>query len=88
MDTLINMDPIPSDRHLRDPRRLYDITHVRSLKSLGIDQSPMELYSLPSCWPSCLRLIMSRKVSDSDLDIDSLLTTFEEELTARERANP
>ena len=93
MDTLMHMDPIPSDRHLRDLRRLYDHTesHVRSLKSLGIESasygallSPVLLTKLP---PD-LRLIVSRKVSDSDLDMDALLTAFEEELTARERANP
>ena len=93
MDTLMHMDPIPSDRHLRDLRRLYDHTesHMRSLKSLGIESasygallSPVLLTKLP---PD-LRLIVSRKVSDSDLDMDALLTAFEEELTARERANP
>ena len=93
MDTLLNMDTIPSDRHLRDLRRLYDNTepHVRSLKSMGIEAtsygallSPVLLSKLP---PE-LRLIVSRKVPDSNLDMDALLATFEEELTARERANP
>ena len=93
MDTLMIMDAISSDRHLRDLRRLYDNTeaHVRSLKSLGIEASsygallsPVLLAKLP---PE-LRLIVSRKVSDSNLDMDALLATFEEELMARERANP
>lgn len=93
MDTLMNMDAISSDRNLKELRRLYDHTesHVRSLKSLGIEAasygallSPVLLAKLP---PD-LRLIVSRKVSDSNLDMDALLTTFEEELTARERANP
>ncbi len=64
---------------------------MRSLKSLGIEAasygallSPVLLAKLP---PD-LRLIVSRKVSDSSIDIDVLLTTFEEELTARKRANP
>ena len=37
MDTLMSMDAVPSDRHLRDLSRLYDNTepHVRSLRSLG-----------------------------------------------------
>ena len=36
MDTPMSMDPISSDRHLKD---LYDHTetHVRSLMSLGIE---------------------------------------------------
>ena len=66
---------------------------MRSLKSLGVEAasyaydallSPVLLSKLP---PD-LQLIVSRKVSDSDLDMDALLTMFEEELTARERANP
>ena len=93
MDTLMNMDSITSDRQLKELRRLYDHTesHTRSLRSLGIEAasygallSPVLLTKLP---PE-LRLIVSRKVSDSNLDMDALLGTFEEELTARERANP
>ena len=89
----MSMDPISSDRHLNDLRRLYDHTesHIRSLRSLGIEAasygallSPVLLAKLP---PD-LRLIVSRKVSDSNLDMDALLSTFEEELTARKRANP
>ena len=69
MDTLMNMDAVSSDRHLRDLRRLYDKpeSHVRSLKSLGIEAtsygallSPVLLAKLP---PE-LRLIVSRKVSE------------------------
>ena len=37
--------------------------------------------------PPDIRLIVSRKVSADDLDVDSLLETFEQELIARERAN-
>ena len=93
MDTLMNMNTISSDRHLRELHQLYDYTesHVRSLRTLGIEAasygallSPVLLAKLP---PD-LRLIVSRKVSDSNLDVDVLLATFEEELIARERANP
>ena len=93
MDYLMNLEPVSSDRHLRDLRKLYDSTesHIRSLKSLGIEAntygallSPVLLAKLP---PD-LRLIVSRKVSDSDLNMDALLETFELELTARERATP
>ena len=93
MDILMNISPISSDRHLKDLRRLYNHTesHVRSLMSLGIEAasygtllSPVLLAKLlPDLW-----LIASRKVSSSNLDIDALLSTFEEELTARERACP
>ena len=37
--------------------------------------------------PTDLRLIVSRKVTSTDLNMDSLLQTFEEELVARERAS-
>ena len=93
MDTLMNMATISSDRNLKDLCRLYDHieTHVRSLKSLGIEAasygallSPVILAKLP---PD-LQLIVSRKVSSANLDMEALLITFEEELTARERANP
>ena len=93
MDTLMSMDPISSDQHLKDLRKLYDHTesHVRSLRSLGIEAASYGALLSPvllSKLPPDLRLIVSRKVSDTDLDMDALLTTFEEELTARERANP
>ena len=89
----MNMDAVSSDRHLRDLRRLYDKTesHVHSLKSLGIEATSYGALLTPvllAKLPPELRLIVSRKVSDSNLDMDALLATFEEELTARERANP
>ena len=93
MDALMNMDAISSDRHVRDLRKLYDNTeaHVRSLKSLGIETASYGALLTPvllAKLPPELRLIVSRKVSGTDLEMDALLATFEEELTARERANP
>ena len=88
----MSMDPISSDRHLNDLRRLYYHTesHVRSLMLLGIEAASygalLSLVLLAKLPPD-LQLILSRKVSDSNLDMDALLSTFEEELTARERAN-
>ena len=64
--------------------------HVRSLKSLGIESASYGALLAPillSKLPPELRLIVSRKVSDSNLDMDALLAAFEEGLTARERAN-
>ena len=93
MNMLMNIDPISSDCHLKDVHRLYDHTesHVWSLRSIGIEAasygallSPVLLAKLP---PD-LRLIVSSKVSSSNLDMDALLSTFEEELTARERVCP
>ena len=92
MDTLLNIDSISSDRNCKELRRLYDHTesHVRSLKSLGIESASYGALLAPfllSNMPAEPRLIVSRKVPDSNLDMDALLATFEEELTARERAN-
>ena len=90
----IRLPKITLPRFAGDPIRWMSFwdtyqSHVRSLKSLGIEASsygallsPVLLAKLP---PE-LRLIVSRKVSDTDLNMDDLHTTFEEELTARERA--
>jgi hypothetical protein len=93
MDNLLNMTTIPSDHNLKELRQLYDHTeaHVRSLKSLGVEAASYGALLSPvllSKLQPDLRLIVSRKVSDTSLDMDALLSTFEEELTARERANP
>ena len=39
MDTLLSVEAVSSDQHLKDLRRLYDTTEllIRSLKSLGIE---------------------------------------------------
>ena len=52
-------------------------------ESYGALLSPVLLTKLP---PE-LRLIVSRKVSNSTLDVDSLLKIVEEELIARERTH-
>ena len=73
MDTLLNIDAISSDRNFKDLRELYDHTksHVRSLKSLGIESASYGAHLAPillSKLPPELRLIVSKKVSDSNLD--------------------
>ena len=75
MDGLMNMEPVTSDHNLKELRRLYENTesHVRSLSSLGIEP---KLYGallssilLAKLSPD-LRLIVSRKVSHSSLDME------------------
>ncbi len=92
METLLNVESVASDQSLRELRHLYDTTesHLRSLKSLGVESSsygamlsPMLLMKLP---PE-LRLIVSRETTDTELDMDSLLKVFKQELEARERAS-
>ena len=88
METLLNAEPVTSDQSLKELRHLYDKTesHLRSLKSLGVEPtsygamlSPVLLTKLP---PE-LRLIVSRRISSTDLNMDNLLETFEEELVGR-----
>lgn len=62
--------------------------NVRSLKALGVEPESygaMLSSVLLTKLPPDICLIVSRKVSADDLDMDSLLETFEQELIARER---
>ena len=96
MEMLFAAGYVASDQNLKDlrlpNRTIYDTTesHLRSLKSLGIDPasygamlSPVLLNKLP---PE-LSLIVSRKTLPTGLNIENLLSSFEEELAARERAS-
>ena len=70
--------------------RLYDHveSHIRSLKALGVDPNSygaMLLSVFFNQLPPELRLIVSRQVSGSALDMDTLMKIVEEELAARER---
>ena len=92
MESLLNVNAVTSDHHLRELRRLYDQSeaNIRSLKALGVESESygaMLSSVLLNKLPPELRLIVSRKVSTDDLDIERLLKIFEEELMARERAN-
>ena len=65
------------------------LLNVEAVKSLGVDSTSYgTLLSsvLLNKLPPDLRLIVSRKVASSELDMDNLLQAFEEELAARERA--
>lgn len=92
MEALLGIAAVTADHHLRDLRRLYDQSesNIRSLKALGVE---LESYGamlssmLLSKLPPDLRLIVSRKVQADELNMESLLETFEQELLARERAN-
>ena len=92
MEALLGIAAVTADHHLRDLQRLYDQSesNIRSLKALGVE---LESYGamlssmLLSKLPPDLRLIVSRKVQANELNMESLLETFEQELLARERAN-
>lgn len=91
MELLLKVDAVP-DQNLKSLRRLYDTveSHIRSLKSLGVDSASYGALLCPvllNKLPSDVRLIISRTVTSSELDMDRLLQAFEDELQARERAS-
>ena len=64
-------------------------SQVRGLKSLGVESSSygsLLLSVLLQKLPSELRLVLSRKVSEADWNLDELLKQLEREIEARERA--
>ena len=90
MDALLQFEAISSSQNIRVLRKLFnDIScHIRSLKSLGVEPESYGGLLCPvllSKIPQDLRLIVSRKVSESDWKLDLLMTAIEEELEARER---
>ena len=91
METLLSISAVTSDNHLRDRQRLYDQAkaNIRSLQALGVEPETygtMLSSVLLSKLPPELCLIVIREISADDLDMESLLKTFEKELVARERA--
>ena len=92
MESLLGVNAVTSDDHLRDLRQLYDQSedNIRSLKALGVEPESygaMLSSVLLNKLPPGIRLIVSLKVSADDLDMGSLVETFEQELMARERAS-
>ena len=92
MESLLSVNAVTSNNHLRDFRRLYDQSEadIRSLKALGVEPEScgaMLSSVLLSKFPLDLHLIVGHKISADDLDMDSLLETFEQELVKRERAS-
>lgn len=81
MESLLAVNAVTSDQHLRDLGRLYDQSeaNIRSLKALGVEPESygaMLSSVLLSKLPPELRLIVSRKVAAD------VLETFEQELRA------
>ena len=93
MDNLLELEQIKSVHDLKGLRKLYDKieTEKRGLKGMGVtaDSYGNLLVSVVmNKLPQDLRLIISRKVKgEEEWNLDSLLTVFEEELEARERAS-
>ncbi len=89
MDKLLRLPSISSVRDVKGMRSIYDSieSNVRSLKSLGVNS---EMYGsllapvMMSKLPNELRLVISRKTTSEVWDLDNLLSSFNEELQARE----
>ena len=91
MDAVLNTDAVASPHNLKGLRHLYDSveTQVRGLRALGV---PSESYGsllssvLMNKLPQELRLIVSREITDGELNLDALMRVTEREIDARERA--
>lgn len=88
VDALLQLG-VTSSQNVRHLRRLFDnvSSHVRSLKTLEIESTSYDdLCSVfISKLPSDLQLTLSRKVSDADRKLDTLMAMIEKEIVARER---
>ena len=85
----MNADAVTSSHNIKGLRRLYDCieTHVRSLKSLGVESSSygtLLASVLINKIPEELQLIVSRKNGAKDWNLDTLMVILGEELQARE----
>jgi hypothetical protein len=90
MEILLNVEAVESQHDLKGLCHRFDLieSHIHGLKSLGVasDSYGTLLSSvLLSKLPHELRLIVSRKTSDDDWNLDNLME-MEQEIEARERA--
>jgi len=89
MDALLQVECVTSSLNIRALHRLFDniSSHVCSLKSLGVEPESYSSLLFPvliTKLPADLQLIVSRKVSDTDWNLDPLMEVIEE-IIARDR---
>ena len=89
MDALLQVEAVTSSQNSRALRKLLDgvNSHIHSLQSLGVEQGSYSSLLCPVLvgkLPSDMQLLISRKVSDSDWKLDSLMKAIEE-VSAQER---
>jgi hypothetical protein len=90
MDALLQVEAVTSSQNTRALRKLLDgvNSHIHSLQSLGVEQDSYSSLLCPVLvgkLPSDLRLLISRKVSDGEWKLNSLIEAIEAEVSARER---
>lgn len=88
MDNLLSLESVGSHYIVKNLRHLFDSVEaqVRGLRGLGIPSewllSSIELNKLPTE----IHLIVSRELTEGEWDLNTLLSIFDKELNARERA--
>uniref|UniRef100_A0A1X7V6B0 Uncharacterized protein n=1 Tax=Amphimedon queenslandica TaxID=400682 RepID=A0A1X7V6B0_AMPQE len=92
MDALMSLEPVMSIQNLPSLRRLYDTveTHIRGLKTLGVSpESYRVLLSLVIMKKLLqdLRIVITRKITDNQWNLDSILEAVLDEIDAREQAS-
>ena len=90
MDALLALEPATS-HGLKSLRHFFDRveSHVRGLRALDVPSSSyggLLTSVLMNKLPQDMRLVVSRKVSEDDWNLDVLMKIVEEEIDARERA--
>lgn len=88
----MSLEPVVSEHHLIELRRLYNKTEssIRSLDALGVKPESYGTLLIPvflKKLPSELRLILTRRVPTEEWQLTKIIESFLEELEARERAN-
>ena len=89
MNELLTIKKIEKDRDFVELRKMYDgiESHVRSLRSLGVDDNNYGSLLTPIIMerlPHQMKLIVSRQMGDDTWNLTQLLTLIQEELKARE----
>ena len=90
MDTLVNLDPVPSQGSTRQLHKFYDVveSQVRGLKTLGVafaSFGALLCNILLKRLPPDIQLVLSRGLPREGWDLDRSLVLLEAELLARER---
>ena len=89
-DALLQVEAVTSSQNTRALRKLLDgvNSHIHSLQSLGVEQDSYSGLLCPVLMgklPPDLRLLISRKVSDAEWKLKSLIEAIEAEVSAREQ---
>ena len=88
--TLLQVEAVSSIMDVKPLRRLFDTisSHVRSLSAMNVQEDSYGTLLCPvliNKIPPELQLILSRKVSEEDWNLQTLMAAIEEEVIARER---